>query len=496
MDDESVDAIVTDPPYGLGKVKDVSALLKSWMDGDSGDEHVGSGGFMSKDWDKSVPSPVVWKEALRVLKPGGHLLVFAGTRTQDLMGISIRLAGAELRDEISYFGNISWIYGNGLPKGMNISKKIDQDAGVKREVVGNMSNVSGRAKSKGVSAGFHGDIVSGHCSDITAPATDDAKKFDGYGTAIKPAHEPILMFRKPLSEKTVAKNVLKHGTGGLNIDKCRIGTSPEDAEAMARCNTPGSGQMRGRDPVQTSRGQNGPDSSAKPLDTTKGRFPANVMFVHHEECECVGEKRVKGSSYKPSSVGKGSRKTDNPYCHMAAKITVSHVDEDGMETVEDWKCHPDCPVKLLDEQSGPCKSGNSSVSRSSGKERNGNTSAAYGAESRPVGTAMISHADIATGASRFFYCSKANKSERTCGGTVDNIHPTVKPVRLLKYLIRLVTPPGGVVLDPFCGSGSTIVAAIKEGVDVIGIEQSDEYVEIARKRAKSADDEVEQLNLL
>ena len=190
MDDNSVDSIVTDPPYGLS--------------------------FMGKKWDYDVPSIEIWKEALRVLKPGGHLLAFSGSRTYHRMVVNIEDAGFEIRDQIM------WVYGSGFPKSLNISKAIDKAAGKEGEIVG--ENRFGKT-STGQTSGWNNNNVAATGKQIVrAPATDDAKKWEGWGTALKPAHEPIVMARKPL-EGTVVENVLEHGTGGLNIDGSRIETS-------------------------------------------------------------------------------------------------------------------------------------------------------------------------------------------------------------------------------------------------------------------------------
>src|SRR5699024_8079036 len=217
LEDNSVDAVITDPPYGLSNTKpaQVADVLAAWVTGDTVSVPAKRGGFMGKDWESFVPPPAVWEECMRVLKPGGHMAVFAGARTQDLMGLSIRLAGFEIRD------TLGWIYGSGFPKSMDISKAIDKAAGAEREVIG--SKVTGNAKQR---TSATGEFVDGNHGgqqvvDVTAPATPEAKRWDGWGTALKPAIEPIILARKPL-DGTVANNVLAHGVGGLNIDACRV----------------------------------------------------------------------------------------------------------------------------------------------------------------------------------------------------------------------------------------------------------------------------------
>ncbi len=306
MDDNSVDSIVSDPPYGLS--------------------------FMGKKWDYDVPSAMIWKECLRVLKPGGHLLSFAGSRTYHHMAVNIEDAGFEIRDQIM------WVYGSGFPKSLNISKAIDKAAGAEREVIGH--GQKGRNLTRN---GIKGDMLidSWHqeaiAPEITAPATPEAQQWDGWGSALKPAHEPIVLARKTLIG-TIIENVLEHGTGGLNIDGCRIETKDN-------------------------------------LNGGKGRFPAN--FIHDGSNEVVG---------------------------------------------------------LLPNDSA-----------------------------------------------RFFYCAKASKKEKGS----DNNHPTVKPIALMRYLCRLITPPNGVVLDPFMGSGTTGIAACLEGFNFVGIELNEDYLEIARHRIAS-----------
>jgi site-specific DNA-methyltransferase (adenine-specific) len=208
LPDNSVDSIVTDPPYGLGKEPDALKMLTDWIE--TGHHDVKGRGFMGKEWDAFVPQPQVWHECLRVLKPGGHLLAFAGTRTQDLMTLGLRLAGFEIRDMVA------WGYGSGFPKSLDVSKALDKMAGAEREVVGRADRIAG---NKSVGTIGHSRCV----PDITAPATDAAKQWNGWGTALKPALEPITLARKPL-EGTVAANVLKWHTGALNIDGCRVAT--------------------------------------------------------------------------------------------------------------------------------------------------------------------------------------------------------------------------------------------------------------------------------
>jgi hypothetical protein len=330
---DSVDAIVTDPPYGLS--------------------------FMGKRWDYDVPSEAIWRECLRVLKPGGHLLAFAGTRTQHRMAVRIEDAGFEIRDIIA------WVYGSGFPKSLDVSKAIDKAAGAEGGC-GPMKRGGERLArledGKRDGEGRWGNET-GRDPFTYLPATPAAQQWAGWGTALKPALEPITVARKPLIG-TVAENVLAHGTGALNVDGCRVEGAPPSVPQPV-FNSP-TGRTYG---MKTGEGRNGEMSQAA------GRWPANL--IHDGSDEVVG---------------------------------------------------------LLND------------------------------------------------AARFFYCAKASKRDRDEG----NNHPTVKPTDLMRYLCRLVTPPGGTVLDPFMGSGSTGKAAMLEGFDFIGIERDPEYVKIAEARISAA----------
>lgn len=354
MEDNSVDSIVTDPPYGLS--------------------------FMGKKWDYDVPSQEIWEECLRVLKPGGYLLSFAGTRTQHRMAVRIEDAGFEIRDMIA------WVYGSGFPKSLNIGKAVDKLQGNEREVVGKSNRHNSYAKS---------DIINPQGNGGVPDLTKGTSPWEGWGTALKPALEPITVARKPLIG-TVAENVLTHGTGGINIDGCRVGT--EQVQTTAHT-TLGDGIKYGK---------------SKPFPASEirtGRFPANL--IHDGSEEVMG--------LFPES-------------------------KDGVAV-----------------------------------RRNGNNANGL----FPVSIAMGSK-DVGYGgggsAARFFYCAKASKKDRDNEGVVKNIHATVKPTDLMRYLCRLVTPKGGTILDPFMGSGSTGKGAVKEGFNFIGIELDEEYVKIAEKR--------------
>lgn len=418
--DNSIDSIVTDPPYHL------TSIVKRFGKEDSAPAQYGtdgayaraSKGFMGKEWDGGDIAfrTDIWEQCYRVLKPGGHLLAFSHSRTYHRMGVAVEDAGFEIRDQIM------WIYGSGFPKSLNIGKSIDKIEGNKREIVSEKkSGVSSRAyqSEEQTTAGVHYE-------------TKGNSQWEGWGTALKPAHEPIVMARKPLSEKSIAENVLKHGTGGINIDGSRI-------------------EMK-------DMGIKWEDPNVKEYNEA-GRFPANIIF-----------------------------------------------DEEA--------------GKVLDQQSGTLKSGKMKTSHK--RHTDGSPNGIYGKfnPNHPIGE---TYGDSG-GASRFFYCPKTSKKDRnegldnftpktdrqkghgldricgTCGAKMLNPedckceepdwitppklnnHPTVKPTDLMRYLINLVTPKGGTTLDPFMGSGSTGKAAVRCGVNFIGIEKEQEYMDIAKAR--------------
>lgn len=372
LPDASVDAIVTDPPYGLG--------------------------FMGREWD-DLPPGLPWAlECLRVLKPGGHLLAFGGSRTWHRLASAVEDAGFELRD------SIAWLYGSGFPKSLDVSKAIDKGAGAEREVVGDKLDRPGyhlNGHDSGTGALGHG--ISSTTPEtrlaaalITAPATDDARTWQGWGTALKPAFEPIVVGRKPLIG-TVAANVLAHGTGALNVDACRVG----DDERL----NPSARVTGATAPVLHI----GIETEGR---TTAGRWPTNVVLDESQAAE-------------------------------------------------------------LDRQSG------TATSRSGGVA--GWQDEYVGGTYTPIARTGY---DDQGGASRFFptfrYEAKAPTSERPRAGEV--AHPTVKPLDLMRWLVRLVTPPGGVVLEPFAGSGTTAEACVVEGFRCIAIEREADYLPLIVQR--------------
>jgi site-specific DNA-methyltransferase (adenine-specific) len=382
MPDGSVDAIVTDPPYGLS--------------------------FMGKKWDYDAPSVEIWVECLRVLKPGGHLLAFAGTRTQHRMAVRIEDAGFEIRDMIA------WVYGSGFPKSLDVSKAIDRAAGAEREVVGRAAGTGKQNPAWNGTAQGRAENSLKPEYDLTAPATPEAQQWAGWGTALKPALEPITMARKPLAG-TVAANVLEHGTGALNVDGCRV----EAVEGRPLIISHGDGFGSGEHVTAYGNGLSG---SRHGGTTTTGRWPANL--IHDGSDEVVG-------LFPVTTSGAGNKNTGN---------------RDNGQTI-----------------------GNG-LGAGNGNGIGGDSGSA----------------------ARFFYCAKASKADRDEG----NNHPTVKPTDLMRYLCRLVTPPGGIVLDPFMGSGSTGKAAVLEGFRFIGIERDPQYIKIARARVAAVRREPEQAVLI
>ena len=364
LPDECIDAIVTDPPYELG--------------------------FMGKQWDSSgiAYNVAMWAECLRVLKPGGHLLAFGGTRTYHRMACAIEDAGFEVRD------SIHWIYGSGFPKAMDVSKAIDKAAGTKGNKGplkrGGERLISQAPNGQRDGEGRWGNEV-GRNPYTYLPATDAAKQWQGWGTALKPAHEPIVVARKPLIG-TVAANVQAHGTGALNIDGTRVAYASEADFAKLEASVQAT---KARGGSRENSWKNSSDLSGANDASTIGRWPPNILLSHTEDC--------------------------------------------------DDECAADCTVAEMDRQSG--------------------------------------------GASRFFPCFKYHPktSRKERDAVVSNTHPTTKPVELMKWLVRLVTPPNGSVLDPFTGSGSTGVACTLEGFNFVGFEQSEEYVEIAEARIDHAE---------
>ena len=432
-------------------------------------------GFMGKAWDGSKIAYDVrlWREVLRVLKPGGHLLAFGGCRTYHRMACAIEDAGFEIRD------SVHWLYSTGFPKNLNVSKAIDKSAGAERKVVGSKLGLPGyrsgdQRPSAILSGGVDGSLNNGSAKlAITAPATDAARKWEGFGSALKPSHEPCVLARKPLAG-TLAENVQAHGTGALNIDGCRIGAGTGGEKPEYRANF--------------KNGVYGKGLDGGAWENTSGRWPSNLLLSHSPDCERVGTKRVKSGDGKDWSQEK-THGTGNGATYFGKKPTGQHY---GLETVDAYRCAPGCPVRELDAQSG------NRPGFSGGGIRRRSTGSGYRLPIGNDGEASQTYNDTG-GASRFFatfqpvpsdyvpfkYVAKPSRRERN-DGVVRNLHNTVKPVALMRYLVRLVTPPGGLVLDPFCGSGTTGIAALKEGMRFLGLEKEPAHVKIATARLAKA----------
>jgi|TARA_R110002012_G_scaffold82999_1_gene209263 DNA modification methylase len=386
-----VDSIVTDPPYHLQSIvdrfgKEDSAPAQHGTDGAFARA---SKGFMGKEWDGGDIAfrQETWELAMKLLKPGGHLLAFSASRNYHRMAVAIEDAGFEIRDQIM------WIYGSGFPKSLNIGKAVDKKQGNDRVAVGERTR---NVKPFDDDNGWNSNNTNGNHI-----YTKGNSEWEGWGTALKPAHEPIVLARKPISEKTIIDNVLKHGTGGINIDECRVElrkgekTEKKPTKLISSTVNFNASEMRGS-----------VDSKWK-----LGRFPANVMHDGSDVITKEFPQTGKFGSVKPID----KQKTNDVFGKYNEVKEFQAYDDEGS-------------------------------------------------------------------AARFFYCPKTSKSERG----EDNSHPTVKPIALMRYLCRLVTPKGGTVLDPFMGSGSTGMAAKDEGFEFIGIEREKEYFEIAEKRIKAA----------
>jgi DNA modification methylase len=528
MDEASVDAIVTDPPYGL------EFMGKEWDRLDRIGFHQGEPQMFAEGGSVSLPAtpklsqgkgkrcddcgkyaggnPKInctcdeprfrnvsrgaeqeaWHlhwvtEAFRVLKPGGHLLAFGGTRTYHRLACAIEDAGFEIRD------SLIWLYGSGFPKSHNISKAVDKTLGAEREVVGTRV-APGMAKSN-VDQGAQERSTLEFAQTSDEAVTPEAEQWQGWGTALKPAHEPIVVARKPLIG-TVAQNCLEHGTGAINVDGCRVGADGGGWNGLGDTHDEEQWRLNNPDGVQRQ----------------SGRWPANVALSHLPECERVGTRRVKGTGER-SGGDLSNRETALEGGDRIRTDHAGHADPDGTEQVEAWRCAEGCPVAELDRQSGE-----STAPRRGATLRTTGRQAGVMAGAKGMHTpgrefeASDTYAYGDTGgASRFFYVAKASRAERNAGldgfeeqhgdfggmgkpgagfnevvhGKAPqhrNNHPTVKPIDLMRWLVRLVTPPGGTCLDCFAGSGTTGVACSLEGFDFIGIEREAEYAEIARAR--------------
>jgi DNA modification methylase len=446
--------------------------------------------FMGKDWE--IPSVPVWKECFRVLKPGGFLLSFAGTRTSDIISMGLRAAGFENRDTIDAEQGppvLRWVRAQGMPKSTDISKELDKKAGVEREVLGPLVYADGTEGHWSANDKYaqdrHTKGLHGKKKVATAPSTPEAQEWEGWGTALKPYWEPILVFRKPIEEKTLVGQVLATGTGGLNIKASRVKhSSKKDFEKHKA----GVDAVKARGGVRGGSWKNTSDLSGANEVTVDGRYPPNVLFVHSDLCRKVGTTMVPApvinrfeDGAKPFGNGAG-----HPY------TSTQTGDENGEEEIGVWECHPSCPVGRLNRQRAPTVS--RPDNRAGGKmdTRTGGTNWRF--RRKP------SNLSDSGGVSRyfanfpwepeegFFYVPKPSLAEKSSGleEGEENDHSTVKPIKLMAYLVRMATRPGGIVLDPYCGSGSTGVAAIGEGMSFIGIEKEESSVRTALSRLEDA----------
>ncbi len=594
--DNSIDTVITDPPYALtNRIPDVKKCIDCGRvlgekDGNPDKcpkcngvlqrQRTKQRGFMGKKWDNDIAfDPAVWRECLRVAKPGATLMAFGGTRTHHRLMVAIEDAGWEIRDCISHFHSsdereivlldsmnedqiqaylelhypnemLAWAYGSGFPKSTSVSKQLDKTNGktvedIKilkdelqrvfdvsaltlaqlneqcgfeasgylrksstwalvlpslekwqsmRNVIGTNDDFSSEFKEaeRKIIGKLPWTNSSTHFNsskpdpkrvqlDITAPSTDLAKQFDGYGTALKPAWEPIIVAQKPI-EGTYANNAEKWNVAGLNVDGGRVGTG-DNLNGGAYT---GNGRK--------NRFFKGLDDTGEEYKRPKGRFPANLILSHSEGCVLRGVKKIKGHLGYPNGPGGGQYKSMEMIGGHHSEVfknspVDSYANPDGYETTEDWDCEPDCAVRLLDEGSGELKSGEKKLyhRQNVGPGSKGKTmSGGWQSE-----TMTSLHKASQGGASRFFknfpparfiYSGKAGKKERGEGNT----HPTVKSLKVLEYLCTLTrTPTGGIVLDPFAGSGTTALAALSTGRDWVLIEKEGEYVEITLERIKA-----------
>jgi DNA modification methylase len=505
LEDESKDSVVCDPPAGI------EFMGSKWDRFDDDSEDTAQKQLNLQPFQDFLTK--VFKECYRILKPGGHAVVWSIPRTAHHTAMALERAGFEVRDSIyhakarspelqGFLDTLSpdqrelliraWptdelilhVFGSGMPHSLNVSKMIDRKAGAERKVIGTY-RVGGNALTPtSKKGGTYGVAVPNSPPgelEITEPATPEAKQWDGWGTALKPAVECWWVCRKPIAEPSVTAQVLKTGTGAMNVGGTRV---------------------EGSDSITINRFTDGAKpfggGAGHPYETVKqkGRWPANLVLSHGPGCKRLGTKKVPATSIHGEAT---ATRRSGVHAEAGGHQTVGRVqpvkgyaDEDGNETVEAWECDAECPVKMLDTQSGDRHSPSSNGSKTGMGYHGG-------------GGAVPQHNSYTDngGASRYFktfeyeppfyYATKASKADRDAGVEVEadaetqrkNTHPTVKNTKLMAYLVRLVTPPGGSVLDPFAGSGSTLVAAIREGVRFIGIEQNEKYIPICKDRVAS-----------
>jgi site-specific DNA-methyltransferase (adenine-specific) len=529
--DDSVDSVVTDPPAGI------SFMGKAWDDPDvlHDGQHKARDAFIAF-------LRAIMQECFRVLKPGGHALVWSIPRTSHWTATALEEAGFEVRDciyhakdrspEVQAFlrtltpqqmellilaaptdGWVGHIFGQGFPKSLNISKAIDKQAGAEREVIGTY-RVGGNAltptSEKGGTYGVGSPNSPPGDLNITKPATEEAQKWEGWGTSLKPAVEGWWLVRKPIEQATIVGQVLATGTGGINIDGTRIASN---GDTLGRHNQPG--------PNGWKNSSGGDTRAITDPVAAQGRWPSNFVLSHSPTCELLGTRDIKTVSGSVSGMEPSHTGDENTvaYGKFDRVPFARHGNPDGTETVAAYRCADGCPILALDQQSGTLKSGEVK----SHYMRNNSSQLSNGGFHGKFGDCSLSGFGDSGGASRFFatfepeydapffYTGKASKADKnadlddfpdqpsymvengskTSGldgvryertTVVKNNHPTVKSQALMQYLVKLVTPKGGLVLDPFAGSGSTLMAAITEGFEYVGIEREQEYVKIAERR--------------
>ena len=532
----SIDSCVTDPPYNLASIvkrfgSPTAAPARS--NGATGVYGRASAGFMGQKWDSNVGfEPETWAAVYRVLKPGAWLLAFGGTRTYHRMVCAIEDAGFEIRDQIG------WAYGSGFPKSLDVSQAIDKAAGAKREVIGQGKGRTGAKAQPNGGSTFSDDSYQwpGEFS-ITAPATPEAAAWQGWGTALKPAWEPICVARKPLIG-TVAENVLAHGTGALNIDGCRVETT-EDLNGGAYAKKGGRTESQS---LHGGTGMNVPGkTTGKDFVQPTGRWPANLVHDGSDEvlaCFPDAPRQIaressdsdarkdqntygvmkRGSGGREPRADSGSAARFFKSCPMGDEDWQAQENLDQLVRSAGSRC-ASCGTPIAAEAAatetsvfrsegspatpvytGDCSGSIQTPSRASGADQAASIatipttpSPLRSSGSAPHVTASSINSDDRGRAEaandpvtgmRFLYCPKASRAERGPGNT----HPTVKPVALMRWLCRLVTPPGGLVLDPFAGSGTTGLAAQAEGFDALLIEGEPKYEAIAAIRLGLAED--------
>jgi site-specific DNA-methyltransferase (adenine-specific) len=430
--DNSFDCVVTDPPYGIS--------------------------FLGKDWDHNTGDREVYEQCLRVLKPGGHLLAFSAARTYHHLAMTVETVGFEIRDQIM------WIYGSGFPKSQDVGRQIDKSQNKGKFIGTGATQMSGGPKE------FPDGALPRSEKMIHEPETDEAKQWSGWGTQLKPAHEPIVMARKPVIG-SIRENVLEHGTGAINIDATRVIPSNDELEAFqGNWDRKASGMAEYSKLDGSVQSGQQIQSSLKDINDYKptGRFPANVIHDGSDEVVSL----FPSTDTKNNPPKKYSNKTGfrEGYVNgVAPDKEIEHtIYNDGGSAARFFYCpkvsrserhigfDPNSQGVIIDSE----VFGKTPVCLDCGKTRNGSTKH-DGCDPENIGF-------------------QERRTERS--SEVGNNHPTVKPIELMKYLIKLVTPPNGHILDPFNGSGSTGCAAVELGYDYTGIELDPNYVEIATKR--------------